>query len=141
MAIRHDYTILCEFARPEYGGKFLIIGLLPNGIGAPQLPLPLPFLTFFSALNVDAPGQYRFTGRLSRLEGGTAPLAQAQGALQAQVQGPVILPIALQNLQFMAFGEYSWSLEFEGEPEPFVTLFRVAHVQLPFGQGPQKGTR
>ena len=138
MAIRHDYTLICEMARQEIGGKFLVIGLFPNGIGAPQLPLALPLLTFFSALHLEAAGAYRFTGRLSRLEGGTAPLAQAQGMLQAAGAGPVMLPIPIQNLRFMAFGEYSWSLEFEGEREPFVTLFQVAHVnpfQPPFVPG------
>lgn len=130
MAISHDYTLVCEQARMEMGGKFFIIGLFPNGIGTPQIPFPLPILTFFNALRADAPGTYKFTGKLNLLDTG-ALIAQVQGMMQAAVQGPVIMPIPFQNLQFKAFGTYTWSMEIEGQGEPFVTQFQVAHVPMP----------
>lgn len=126
--LRHDYTLLCEHARIEIGGKWIIIGLFTNGIATPQIPFPLPMLTFFQALYTDAPGNYKFTARLTELTTGNL-LAQAAGGVNAQAAGPVIFPIALPNLQFKAFGTYIWSLDVEGQPDPFLTQFNVALVQ------------
>lgn len=137
MALQHDYTMICEFARLEAGGKWTIIGMFPNGIGTPMIPFPLPALTFFQALHTDAKGQYKFTARLTQLITGQM-LAQAQGAIQTQQAGPVILPITLGNLQFKAFGTYSWALEIEGQDDgPFVTQFEVSHVPMQL-QGPRR---
>jgi hypothetical protein len=130
MALSHDYTFICEQARMEMGGKFIIIGLFPNGIGTPQIPFPLPVLTVFIALKADAPGAYKFKGTLSQLDSG-ASLAQAQGSMQVGQAGPVVMPIPLQNLQFLAFGTYTWSLEIEGQDEPFMMQFQVARVPAP----------
>jgi hypothetical protein len=124
--LKHDYTIVCEFARPDAGGKWIIIGLFPNGIGMPQIPFPLPSLTFFQALTADAPGQYKFTAKLSQLESGKI-LANAQGMIQAAAAGPAIFPVTLGNLRFENFGMYTWSLEIEGQ-EPFLTEFKLALV-------------
>lgn len=130
MALTHEYTLLCEMARQEMGGKFTIIGLFPNGIGTPQIPFPLPILTFFNALRADAPGAYKFSGKLSLLATGEK-LAQADGIIQTVAAGPVVMPIPLPNLQFKAFGSYTWSLEIQGQDEPFVTEFQIAHVPMP----------
>jgi hypothetical protein len=125
--LTHNYTLVCEHARQEFGGKCTVIGIFPNGIATPQIPFPLPTLTFFQALHADAPGQYKFSAKLSQLDTGTV-LAAAQGLIHAGTVGPVIMPIALANLQFKAFGLYSWSLEIEGQAEPFLTQFQVAHM-------------
>lgn len=130
MALSHDYTLLCEMARPEMGGKFIIIGLFPNGIGAPQIPFPLPVLTFFNALKTDSAAAYRFTGKLSQLATGS-PVAVAQGMIQTVAPGPVIVPISIQNPKFTAFGTYTWALEIDGQEEPFVMEFNLAHVPMP----------
>jgi hypothetical protein len=127
MAITHDYTLVCEFARMEMGGKFIIIGLFTNGIGTPMIPFPLPSLTFYNALRADAPGTYNFTGTLAELTTGNV-VAQAKGQIQAMMVGPVVMPIQLPNLQFRAFGSYTWSLEIAGQSDPFVTDFQIAHV-------------
>jgi hypothetical protein len=126
MAITHDYTLICEYARPEAGGKYIIIGMFPNGIGTPVIPFPLPYLTFFNALRADAPGTYKFLGKLTQLDG--TLLAKAEGVIQTGQAGPIIMPIPLQNLQFKAFGSYGWSLEIEGQSDPFVTEFQISHV-------------
>jgi hypothetical protein len=126
MAITHDYTLVCEQARLEMGGKFIVIGLFTNGIGTPQIPFPLPMLTFFNALRADTGGQHKFIGRLTQLLSG-APVAQVQGTIQPPQAGPVIMPMQFQNLKFTAFGTYIWSLEIEGQ-DPFLTQFEVAHV-------------
>jgi hypothetical protein len=130
MALTHDYTIICELARPEAGGKFIIIGLFPNGIGAPHIPFPLPVLTFFSAMKSDSAAAYKFTGKLSQLATGEM-VAMAQGMIQTAAAGPVILPISIGNPQFKAFGTYTWALEIDGQDEPFVTEFNLAHVPMP----------
>jgi hypothetical protein len=130
MALTHDYTVVCEFARHEIGGKFTLIGVFPNGIGTPQIPFPLPMLTFLNMLRADSAGAYKFVGKLSLLATGEK-LAQAEGMIQTGAAGPVVLPIAMGNLQFKAFGSYIWSLEIQGQEEPFVTEFQVAHVPLP----------
>lgn len=125
--LKHEYTLLCEHARIEMGGKWIIIGLFTNGIGTPQIPFPLPMLTFFQMLRAEATGNFKFTARLTELTTGNL-LAQAQGGVQANNIGPVVMPLALPNLQFKAFGTYVWSLDFEGHPEPFLTHFNVTHV-------------
>ncbi len=129
MAVLHDYTFICEQARLEMGGKFIIVGLFPNGIGTPQIPFPLPALTFYNALRADSPGTYRFTGRLTQLLSGQT-VAQANGIMQAARPGPLVMPVQFQNLQITAFGTYTWAVEIEGQ-EPFVTQFEVAHVPHP----------
>jgi len=130
LMLTHDYTVICEHARMEFGGKWTIIGLFPNGIGTPQIPFPLPVLTFFQAFHSDKAQQYRFTAKLSQLDNG-AVLASANGGVHTAQAGPVIVPLALGNIQFKAFGLYSWSIEVEGQDEPFLTQFNVAHVPQP----------
>jgi hypothetical protein len=78
-------------------------------------------------LKADAPGQYKIHSKLARLETGEV-MAGAQAVVQVSQPGPVILAIPLANLQFKAFGIYTWSIEVEGQSEPFVTEFPVAHV-------------
>jgi hypothetical protein len=129
MTVTIDYTLICELARQEFGGKFTIVGLFPNGIGMPHVPFPLPFLTFYNALRVDGPGAYKFHGKLSQLATGES-LAQAQGMIQTLGAGPVILPVAFPNVQFKAFGSYTWAMEFEGQDEPFLTEFQLSHVPM-----------
>jgi hypothetical protein len=131
MVITHDYTILCEMARPEMGGKFIIIGMFPNGIGTPQIPFPLPMLTFLTALRADGPGVFKFVGKLSQLSTGEIVGHPVQGMIQTIAPGPIILPVAFMNPQFKAFGSYTWSLEFEGQDGPFVMEFPITHVQMP----------
>jgi hypothetical protein len=138
MAITHDYTLICEHARPEAGGKFTIIGLFPSGIGVPQIPFSFPVLTFFAALRADRAGSYRFTGTLSFLERG-APLVNAMGMIQAVQPGPILMPFALTNLQLREPGTYSWALEIDGQTEPFVTQFEVTLApQFPPPQNPAR---
>lgn len=124
MAIQHEYTALCEVARPELGGKWIIIGLFPNGIASQMIPFPLPFLTFFQALRADAPGNYRFTAELRHFDSNDL-LAQVQGNIQAGMVGPAIVPVTLPNLQFRHTGTYAWSLRVEGQ-DPFLTQFQVS---------------
>jgi hypothetical protein len=125
--LTHKYTVVCEYARQEAGGKWIIIGLFTNGIGTPQIPFPLPTLTFFQYLYADSPGHYRFTAKLSQLDTGTL-LAKVEGGVHTPQAGPVAIALPLPNLQFKAFGLYTWALEIEGQDEPFITEFNVAHV-------------
>ena len=136
MALTHEYTAICEQARIEMFGKFSLIGVTTNGIGLPQIPFPILMLTFFNVLHTDAPGVHKFAGKITQLLSG-AVVAKAEGVIQPPQAGPVVMPMQFQNLQFNAFGSYTWSLEFEGH-EPFVTEFQVMHVpqpQIRFGPG------
>jgi len=136
--LTHDYTLICEHARLEMGGKWTIIGLT-NGIGVPVLPFPLPMLTFFQAFKADGPmGHRNWNVRLTELTTGKT-IAQAQGGLMVAQAGPVYFPVALPNIQFSAFGVYTWSFEIDHQTEPVLTEFEVAHVpqQLRTGPPPQ----
>jgi hypothetical protein len=128
MAIKHDYTFICEYARMELGGKYVVIGLFPNGITTPTLPLSLPSLTFYQALTADSTGKVKFTAALSHRETGRM-LAQVQGEIQIHMPGPAVVPIALANVQFKEHGQYSWTLRIEGQAESFITTFQVSPMQ------------
>ena len=128
MALQHEYTIICEYARLEFGGKWTIIGMFPNGIGAPQIPFPLPSLTFFMAFRADERGAHSLRCTLTQLDG--TKLVEAQMQVQVAQPGPVFLQIPVPNLQFKAFGVYTWSQEIDGA-EPILTEFNVAHVPPP----------
>ncbi len=133
MAVQHKYTIVCEYARQEFGGKWTLIGIFPNGISTPQVPFPLPMLTFFQEFYSSSSGIMKFRGKLSQLDNG-AVLAEVP-PIQIQIApGPIIIPIGLGNLQFLAFGSYMWSMEIDGEQDPVLTEFQVRHVpqQMPF---------
>jgi hypothetical protein len=129
--LTQDYALICEHVRMELGNKFTLIGLLPGtNIGVPMLPFQMPVLTFFHGLRADSTGQFQFTGRLSELGSGKL-LGQATGFIQISQPGVVYLPIALGNLRLTAFGSYTWSLEIQGQDEPFITQFDVQHAQMP----------
>jgi hypothetical protein len=125
--LKLEYTVLCEFARLEAGGKFTLIGVFPNGIGTPMIPFPLPALTFFQVMRADSVGQYKINARLSQLDNGHV-LATAQGVIQVGQPGTVVAPLTFANLKFTAFGVYTFSVDIEGQPDPFMTEFSIAHI-------------
>ncbi len=126
MTITHNFTVICEDFRMEMSGKFILIGVFANGLSTPQLPFPVPGLTFFQSFGADETGISRkFTATLRQLDNG-AVLAKVNGQIQASIPAPIIMPIKLQNLRFMSFGTYTWSFEVEGQ-EPFLTEFPVLH--------------
>lgn len=127
MALTHDYTIVCEMVRPEIGGKFVIVGLFPNGIGTQVVPFPMPLLTFFTLMRADAPGAYNYTGKLSLLATGHEISPIVRGVIQAPAAGPAILVHSIMSPQFTAFGPYTWEVGIEGQ-EPFVTQFDVTRI-------------
>lgn len=99
-------------------------------MGVPMLPFQMPILSFFHGLRADSTGQFQFTGRLSELASGKL-LAQATGFIQVNQPGTVHVAIALGNIRLTAFGTYVWSLEIQGQDEPFLTQFDVQHAQMP----------
>lgn len=128
--ITHRYTLVCEDVRVENTGKFIILGLFTNGIGTTQIPFPLPSLTFFHALQIQQPGQFKFKMRVSHLDNGNL-IAQVEGGFAAPQAAEIAFPIKIPNPQFNAFGIYTVSLEIEGQPEPFLTQFQVSLVTAP----------
>lgn len=135
MALQHQYTLVCELARPEMiGGKFFVVGLFPNGIATPVIPFPMPMITFLTIMHTDAPCNYAFSGRLSQLATGEIVTAPTNGRIQAPQPGPIVLVNTILNPQFRAFGSHTWSVEIEGH-DPFVTEFPINQVRPP--QQPQ----
>lgn len=137
MALEHRYTAICEYARLEFGGKWTIIGLFPNGIGTPQIPLSLPMLTFFQVFHAEAPGSYTLTCKLTQLDTGVKVVEAKMQLVVGQV-GPTCIPVPCPNLQFRAYGTYTWEARIDGHDDIAITQFQVAHVPPPmvkFGQG------
>lgn len=133
MALTHDYTIVCELARPEMiGGKFFIVGLFPNGIATPVVPFPMPMISFLTLLKADEACIHDFTGRLSQLATGESVGPPATGRIQTQGAGAVALVHTILNPPFRAFGIHTWSVEIPGYA-PFVTQFPITQVPMPMG--------
>lgn len=133
MTLEHKYTIVCEHARQESAGRWTLIGLFPNGIFTTHVPLALPMLTFYQEFSVDTSGPIKFRGRLTQLDSG-AQLAEMPPIQIHVAPGPVILPVGLGNIQFLAFGSYTWAVEIEGQKDLILTEFQVKHIpqQVPF---------
>lgn len=127
MTMTEKYIILCDDFRREDNGKFLIIGMYMDTITVPALPFPLPTLTFFSVLECDRPGTFRFSFRLRHEDAGQNI---AEGMGQAPVvdpRQPVVMPIKMAGIQIGAAGLYTFSLEFDGTA-PIVKTFNVLLV-------------
>jgi hypothetical protein len=90
----------------------------------------IPVLTFFQVMKSDTAGQYKLKATLRQLSNGHL-LASAQGALPVGQPGLVVAPLALANLKFNAWDSYTFSVEVEGQSDPFVTEFQVAQVPFP----------
>jgi hypothetical protein len=100
-----------------------------------MLPFQMPALTFFQVMKADTVGQYKLKASLRQLSNGHL-LASAQGLIPVVQPGVVIAPLTLGNLKFNAWDSYTFSVEVEGQSEPFVTEFQVAQVPFPqFMQG------
>jgi hypothetical protein len=123
VALQHNYTIICEFARMEFGGKWILIGLFPNGVAAPLLPFAMPSLTFFQMFTPESPGQYHFKAEL-RHAGSQNLIAQAKGVIPAPRLLPTLVPVTIANVQFRETGPYEWSFHIEGQ-DPFLFEFPV----------------
>jgi hypothetical protein len=137
MAITEKYILICDDVRREDNGKIIILGMYFNEVTVPQLPFPMPSLTFFCVLESERPGTFRFSFKLKHEEGGTQPLAAGMGeAPVGDPQQPIIMPIKMVGVQLNAVGLYTFSLEFDGQA-PIVQTFNVRLVvpgQVPFGQ-------
>lgn len=122
MAITHKYTLLCDEIRQENNGKFLILGLYTPDIAVPAIPFALPFLSFFTYLETDAPGTWDITFRLTH---GTSLLAGGSGKMVVGKAGVVAIPLRLGPLQLPSAGEYTFTLEIVGMAEPIISTFQV----------------
>lgn len=110
-------------------------------MNVPQLPFPMPTLTFFMNLESDRPGNFSFRMKLQHQESG-AIIAQGMGVMPVMIpKAPIIFPAKFGLFQFNAQGLYSFSVEFDGEREPIATTFNVQLVPpnaLPQAGGQQR---
>jgi hypothetical protein len=135
MTITEKYIIMCDDFRREDNGKLIIIGMYMDTIVVPALPFPLPTLTFFSVLDCDRPGTFRFSFKLRHEETGRTI---AEGMGQAPVNDPrqpLVMPIKMAGLQIGALGGYAFSLDFDG----LAPIVKTFNVQLVIPGTPQPG--
>lgn len=124
MAIKVEYTIICDEVRREDNGKMIIIGVYFGAIVVAQIPLVLPSLTFFQLLKGDRPGTWNARMKLQHLESGRN-IVEAMGAINFQQPGPAVNAIRLPNVQLTAPGTYNFVMEIEGQSEPVIVPFDV----------------
>jgi hypothetical protein len=138
VTITEKFIIMCDDVRREDNGKIIILGMYFTEMNVPQLPFPLPSLTFFCVLESDRPGTFRFSFKLMQEEGGAQPVAQGMGeAPVIDPLQPVVMPIKMVGVQLNAAGLYTFSLEFDGLA-PIVKTFTVRLVvpgPVQFGPG------
>ncbi len=124
MAIKHLYTIMCDEVRKEDNGKLLIIGMYTPDMSVPQIPFSARTLTFFVAVESDVVGDFAFRIKLSHLENGKA-LVEGTGGILVRHPGKATIIVPLQNLQFLAVGPYTFSIELSESKETFIHQFSV----------------
>ncbi len=122
--VKAKYVLVCDEARREDNGKFIIIGLYTPDLSVPQIPFTTPSITFFLCLESDRPGMFRFNVKLEHLETGQN-LAEGMGQMQFGAPGMGIAPVRFGNVQFIAGGSYIFSINVEGQPDPITTHFNV----------------
>ena len=130
MPVTHKFTLICDEIRREDNGKFLVIGLYTGGILVPQIPFPLPSLTFFTYLESDMPGDHALKFKLSALESGKTVI-EGRGHIEMKQPGLITVPIRLPNVQLQDVGVYTFSVQLGDAHEPaFVIQFSV-NLMLP----------
>jgi hypothetical protein len=135
MAIKQNFTLICDEVRREDNGKLMILGVYTPDIAVPQIPVVLPTLTFFQSLQSDRAGNWNITMRLQHLET-RANVFEVVGGIGFQVPGCSVHPIRFANVQFTTAGVYSFIQEIEGQAEPLVTQFSVVLSILHAPSGP-----
>lgn len=119
MALTHRYTLLCDEVRQENNGKFIILGLYTPHMTVPQIPFPVPAVTFFICLDSDRPEQLQFNVRLTDLTNGQQ-IAQAMGMMTIVRPGMGISVIRFPNVVFQNPGTYTFEMRIGTEPAPVV---------------------
>jgi Family of unknown function (DUF6941) len=124
MPIIQKHAIVCDDARQENNGKWILIGMYTPDMQVPQIPFVLPTLTFFAWLESDRPGSFPFRIKLEHLESG-ASMAEGMGVMQFAKPGIGVSTIRFGGLQFSSPGAYVFSIQFDGQPDRLLTQFSV----------------
>ncbi len=124
MAITQRFSVVCDDVRQENNGKYIIVGMYTPDMAVSQLPFVLPILTFLVWLESDRPGGFPFRMKLEHLETGKV-LADGMGMANFQKPGVGISAIRLGGIQFSSPGAYTFSMQFDGQPEKLLTQFAV----------------
>jgi hypothetical protein len=121
MAVTHNYTIICDDVRREDNGKLIILGMYMGTITVPSFPAVLPTLTILSLVESDRPGQWSFRLAIQNLERGNAVM-EARGFANVPQPGPAVMPIKFGGARFEERGNYTVTLEVEGQREPLAVV-------------------
>jgi len=139
MAIRHQFTIICDDIRQENTGKLILIGVYTPSIAVPHVPTAMQSLAFFQSWESDRPGRFNIRMRIEQMETGR-PIVEGMGMMQIMRPGQGISVMKFGNFQIPAFGTYNFIVNIEGEPDPIISSFDVVlppqqltqQAQLPF---------
>jgi hypothetical protein len=136
MAIDHKYTVMCDQVRREDNAKWLLIGVYEDSMGLPQLPAPVPGLTFFMRLESDRIGVWNANVRLEHSESGRR-IFEGMVLLNFQRPGAGMVPVPTPPFHFEAVGMYNFVMQIQGqENNPIIHHFSVVlNTQRP----PQAG--
>ena len=125
MAITYKYSVMCDQVRREDNGKWLLLGVYEDSMGLPQLPTPLPGLTFFMRLESDRLGVWNARVRLEHLESGRK-LFEGMAILNFQRPGSGMVPVPTPPFQIDSVGVYNFVMEIQGqEHDPIIHPFSV----------------
>ena len=130
MTITHKWTLVCDEVRQENNGKFIVIGLYTPNLAIPQIPFTMPYLTFFTCLETDRPGDFQFRMKLTHLESGRT-VWEGFGGMGVKQPGIGVLPIRLPSVQFQSAGVYTFSFTLVDQPVPLFTTDFAVILNLP----------
>ena len=117
---------LCDHALVGQDGKVSLIGIFRN-ISVSGLPAQHPRMYLVCILALD-PGQHVVTVQLRRPDGAPAMPNPPQLSVQALPDQDVNVIVELNNLNFTAFGEHTFTVEADGA---LLTTLPLAVSQLP----------
>src|ERR1035437_260020 len=102
----------------------MLLGVYTPDMSVPQLPVVIPSLTFFIALESDRPGNVQVRFAIQLLDSGRS-IAEGMGAVGFPKPGLGIMPVQLRNLPLQSAGTYVFSLTLEGQRDPITHSFNV----------------
>jgi hypothetical protein len=117
MAVRHQYSIICDDVRREDNGKLMILGMYVGTIVVPQLPTIMPTLTMLLFLEDDRPGEWPWKFSISTQSAERSrTIAEVHNRANVIQPGPVVMPIKFVGVNLTEAGLYHGVLEIEREP-------------------------
>jgi hypothetical protein len=124
MPITQKHSIVCDDARQENNGKWILIGMYTPDMAVPQIPIVLPSIAFFGWIHSDRPGSFSFRMKLEHLESGRV-VQQGMGSLNFPKPGDGISLVRFGGIQLISQGAYVFSMDIDGQSDRLMTQFSV----------------